>query len=125
MFLAGFIPFLVLGIYGDVIIMWVFGSDWEVTGQYVQILSPWFLVLFVLAPASAVFEVCLKQKIRFKLNIFTLIVRLAVLSISYLMTHDVMAILTAFVIANVVIEIFIAGVSLFLSIDHDRKIRVQ
>jgi len=58
----------------DVFIL-IFGSKWAEAGIYVQILSPWFIILFIASPLSSLFSVFQKQEQLLVLNIFIFLTR--------------------------------------------------
>ena len=58
----GLFPMLLIMTTGANIFSVVFGSRWTEAGVYAQILSPWFLFVFVGSPISALFTILEKQE---------------------------------------------------------------
>jgi len=52
--IIGFIFFLPIIIYGEVIFGFIFGPNWAEAGKYASILSPWLFFTFVISPISSV-----------------------------------------------------------------------
>lgn len=83
LFIIGFIPISIVGVYGDYIFTFVFGTNWTIAGQYAQILSIWIFFVFVMSPLSTLFITLEKQKIFFIFNISILIARILAFLIGY------------------------------------------
>jgi len=61
LFLIGVVPFTIIAIFGSDIFSLVFGEQWSESGEYLQILSPWFLFLFINRPSMMVFRIYKKN----------------------------------------------------------------
>lgn len=55
LFGIAFLPCLILYLYGTEIIVFVFGTEWEVTGKIAEIIAPLILLNFVSAPTGKLF----------------------------------------------------------------------
>ncbi|MEP6391037.1 MAG: oligosaccharide flippase family protein [Halioglobus sp.] len=53
MALTGFLPYLIVAIWGPKLFAFVFGSDWAIAGEYAQWLSAWLFLQYVNKPAVA------------------------------------------------------------------------
>jgi lipopolysaccharide exporter len=62
LFIAGNFPFLVLGISGDVLTSFVFGSTWLKAGIYMQILSPYIFFTYMTSLSLSVMVIMRKQQ---------------------------------------------------------------
>lgn len=102
--LLGFVPFIILSVWGKLIFVVIFGSNWEMAGAFVQIMSPWFLFILLSAPANVVFEVFQKQDIKLVLNICRTIFRVASLCVGYYFFGNPTKVLLFFSCTNVVFE---------------------
>jgi len=67
------IPFF---IYIDDIFAYIFGSEWRIAGEYVQILSPWILFVFIVSPFATIPHIYNEQKKAFVLEIMYSLVRI-------------------------------------------------
>lgn len=105
LFLLGLLPFGLLITYGKILFDFVFGLEWETAGYYVQILSPWFFLLFVSGPSNIIYEVCQKQDLKLIISVSKLILRVLALACGYFLIKSVAGILMIFCVVNVVIEI--------------------
>lgn len=56
--------FITLFLFGEQIFSFVFGEAWSVAGEFVEILSPLFLIRFVARPLSSLMIVFQKQKLQ-------------------------------------------------------------
>lgn len=63
--LTGLPVFIILGLFGQDIFSFIFGSEWKVAGLYAQILSPMFFLKFTVFPLLSSFNVSDKLKIDF------------------------------------------------------------
>lgn len=75
------IPFLIIVIFAPSVFAFIFGEEWREAGVYTQILSPWLLMVFMVATVSYIPSLYLKQKQAFMLEVVYVISRLIVLSI--------------------------------------------
>lgn len=66
----GFLMFLGILFLSPSLIRLVFGSDWATSGRYAQILSPYFLMSFVVSPLSYMFFIAGKQREDFLLHAY-------------------------------------------------------
>ena len=61
--LIGALPFAVLTVFGDKILIWFLGEKWHTAGTYTKCLSPWLYLVFIYSPLSNVYNSLRKQKI--------------------------------------------------------------
>ncbi|MEQ8523961.1 lipopolysaccharide biosynthesis protein [Gracilimonas sp.] len=52
LFLLAIIPFSLLTVFGPQIFEFVFGQEWFISGQFVQILAPFLFVVFLISPLT-------------------------------------------------------------------------
>jgi O-antigen/teichoic acid export membrane protein len=77
--LVGFIPFLVIAVYGADIFAFVFGEQWRSAGVMAQILSPAFFLNFLVNPLSYTFYIVQKQNLNLAFSLsFLVLMTLAV-----------------------------------------------
>lgn len=102
---TGAVPFLVVWLYGQTMLTLLLGERWSVAGQYLEIMAPWLLSVWVAAPCNAVFVVLREQAFFLVRQTALTVARIAALSVTYVLTRDPEWTLGAFaamaVVANV------------------------
>lgn len=58
----GFAPFLMLAVIAPELFMLVFGPEWEESGTFVQLMTPWLLASFVVSPLTTLTVVMERQR---------------------------------------------------------------
>lgn len=119
---SGFLPFLILGLYGDVMVSYIFGNSWYEAGQYIRILSPWFFMLFVLSPVKSIYEVYERQDVRLYFNLTSAILRVSSIFVAYHLTGSVYMVLLAFVVVNIIMDIMLGYVGWKMVCKHDKTL---
>lgn len=72
----GIIPFGLLYLYGQGIIVMLLGDTWMTAGTYAEKLAPWFFTMWITMPSSALYIVLRRQQIWLRIQIFVMIVRI-------------------------------------------------
>ena len=62
LFIAGFPVFLILFIFAIPVFTFVFGEQWQVSGEIARILMPWLFLNFMASPVSSIAIIMNKQK---------------------------------------------------------------
>lgn len=73
LFVIGIIPFLIIGIFGPEIFSFVFGAKWCEAGEYVQILAPFFLLMFAVSPLTTALVISEKQELILMIQLLYLV----------------------------------------------------
>lgn len=108
---AGVIPFTVIWLYGQPLLGGLLGERWLEAGRYLEIMAPWLLMMWVMAPSNPVFVVLRKQNIWLILQTGLTILRLGAFGLAYLVEAGPEWTLQAFVVATVagnIVTIFVA-----------------
>lgn len=71
--------FSVVGLLGPTLFTWVFGSSWEVSGQYAQYLAPWLALSLISSPLSTFVFAKEEQGKAFGITVYETTLRLSVL----------------------------------------------
>lgn len=124
LFLIGIGPCIILLFFGRQIITFVFGAEWDMAGIFVQIMAPWFIFLFVIAPAAMVFEVCHRQQVKFRINISTTVLSIMALWWFYSLGQPLEIVLGAFVGVNSVMSIIQLVMAFRVARQHDSRLAV-
>src|SRR5690606_24723229 len=109
--ILGFLPFLIISMYGSQIFSLVFGGEWGKAGEYAAWLSFWFFFVFINGPCIKVIPILRLQKLHLSFTILTLVVRVVGLVAMYYVTKDdVMAVMAFSMIAlagNVALMLYV------------------
>lgn len=82
--LMSIIPFTAVFFFGEEMFAFVFGDAWRGAGTYAEIMTPWFMVNFIISPVSTLPLILRRQKDFFKIAIFGTIMMIATITIPYL-----------------------------------------
>lgn len=80
--ILGFVPFIILFIWGPSLFAFVFGSNWLEAGIYARILSIYVYSNLVFSPISRVFEVFEKQRAKMFIDITSLILVILIFTLA-------------------------------------------
>jgi O-antigen/teichoic acid export membrane protein len=100
LFVIGFIPMLIILIFGKHLFVLIFGKNWEMAGIMSQILSPWLLLAFCLAPVSQAITIVDQNKAALLLQVAILIIRAVTLTISCVLFKNILIIILIFSVIN-------------------------
>lgn len=111
----GVIPFLIVILFGPWLFSFVFGSDWEIAGEYARWIALWSFFGFINRPSVQSLPVLKAQRFHLFYTIFMLVVRIGALSIGYFaFASDVIAI-ALFGIAGALLNAGLITITLFIS----------
>lgn len=82
------IPFSILIASSDIVFGFIFGKEWREAGEYVQVLSLWFLFVFISSPLSMLLMTLEKQKQNLYFNIIMFLSRILVIFIGGLLFYN-------------------------------------
>ncbi|MBA3562429.1 MAG: oligosaccharide flippase family protein [Gammaproteobacteria bacterium] len=116
--LLGAGPLAVLWFSGQPLATWLLGERWSEAGRYLEIISPWLFMIWVTAPSNPVFIVLRKQRVWLHLQLATTVFRMSTFGIAFGLEASPEWTLGAFVIATVIGNVVIIGVSLLLITRH-------
>lgn len=102
--LISILPFLVLMLFGPEIFAFVFGKEWAVSGEFVQILSPYLFLVFILSPLMYIPLVMNKHGLSFGFEIVLTVSRVSGLIVGGLM-GDVFLALSFYVGFSILIQL--------------------
>lgn len=75
-------PLLAIGIVSPFIFGFLFGEPWKRSGELVTLMTPWFLLHFLVSPMSPALQVIGRQKTAFALQLFGLILRMGMVVVA-------------------------------------------
>ncbi|KPP96408.1 MAG: Membrane protein involved in the export of O-antigen and teichoic acid [Bacteroidetes bacterium HLUCCA01] len=76
---VGVVPFVILFFVSPALFSWFLGPDYRVTGEFVQILTPFIFLVFVMTPLNFIPLMLGEQKKAFFLDVLYLLLRLGAL----------------------------------------------
>lgn len=79
-FLLAILPFILLEVFAPQLFAFIFGNEWREAGNYLRILAPWLLLVFLVSPLSFLPELFFKQKKAMIIDFVYLVLRIAALS---------------------------------------------
>lgn len=89
----GIIPFGLVVLFGPFLFSFVFGSDWEIAGEYARWIALWSYFGFMNRPSVSALPVLNAQRFHLFYTILMLIVRLSVVALSYyVFSSDIIAV---------------------------------
>ena len=77
--LLGVVPFIVFWSSGEELFSFVLGGRWSTAGRYIEIMAPYFAVMFVGAPFAAAMSAMRRQRVWFWLELCTAVSRLGII----------------------------------------------
>lgn len=108
LFYIGVIPFSVAMVFGDLLMCWIFGAEWQQSGVYVQYLSPWLMFVLIGSPLSRLFTVLEKQREGLWFNVVLLIIRFLGLAIGAFIFNSADIAVKLFAISGAIYWIFLS-----------------
>ena len=103
--LIGVLPMLVLFAQGEVILSFILGDAWAISGKIAQMLSIWVVLLMSSSSLSNIPAILNRQEVSFYYNTVAISVRVLSLVAGYLLFEDFMVSVLLFALSN----IFLAG----------------
>lgn len=111
----GVIPFAVLAFFSRFFFGVIFGANWETAGLYIQIMAPWFFLLFIGSPANVIYEVCQKQELKLFLNLTQALCRCLAIIVGYFRFNNPIYVLILLMAVNTIFEIVIITLSILIT----------
>lgn len=102
---VGFFPFLILFFVSPQLFPWLLGEGWEMTGKFVQILTPFIFFVFVATPMNFIPLMLNRQRKAFIIDLIYLLLRLAALGIG-IWQQDVMLALMLYAAVGVAVNLY-------------------
>jgi lipopolysaccharide exporter len=91
----GVLPFLLIGVISPFLFAFVFGAEWETSGQYAQIIVAWTLLGFINPPATATIYILGLQKFSLKYELLMVVFRILSIYLSFLFfKNDVITVIS-------------------------------
>lgn len=118
---VGIIPFGMIIIFGPWLFEFVFGSGWNVAGDYARWIALTSFAVFINKPAVKSMPVLSAQKIHLIYTIVIIIIRTLALLVGFLVFNSDIVAIALFGISSVILNIFLLFITLYLSKKFDLK----
>ncbi len=127
--LLSLIPFGVIYFFGEPIFAFVFGAEWELSGEISEVLAPWLMINFIASPLSFVPIVIGRQAVFFWLGLAGTIIQVVGFSVlPIFVTDGTLEIIDVFRIVSIAMAIFLIFVvvyNMFLTRQSDMQRRIS
>lgn len=112
---VGFLPYVIVFIFGPWLFSFVFGADWVTAGEYARWIALWMFFLFINQPSVKALPVMAAQAFHLRFTIVTLVTRTGLLAIGYfIFSSDTIAV-ALFGVSGAVLNIFLIIITLRIS----------
>ena len=108
---AGVVPLLLILFLGEDVTAWLLGEDWRPAGRLVEILAPWFFMIWLTMPSSALLLVLRKQRLWMGLQSLLALARLGAFAAAAALSFDLEQTVGAFVIASISVNLLVIVLS--------------
>ncbi len=122
LFVAGLIPFTVLGLYAEDLFRLFLGDRWGTAGAYTSVLVMWIFAGFVAVPSQVVFVTYRQQARWLRFQIALLLLRVGVFVVGYLLGIEALPLIALFAVTGGLFNVFIMFIAYGIIIqgrDHD------
>jgi O-antigen/teichoic acid export membrane protein len=116
--LIGLPVLLVLWNFGQPLATWFLGERWLEAGRYIEIASPWFFMIFVMASCKSVYVVLRKQRLFLTVQIVHTVFRISAFGVAWLMSFSPEETLQGFVLMTVLGNLVTMSVAFSLIKSH-------
>lgn len=99
--LMGLVPFGFIAIFGDAVLPWIFGSEWQLAGNYSQWIALWMVAVLCTGPAIAAMPALRIQSVLLVYEIIVTVARVCALYLGQLNGDDIFAI-ALFSLVNII-----------------------
>lgn len=93
---TGIIPYSVVIAFGPTLFGWVFGDNWSMAGEFARWMAIMLFFAFINRPTAAILNVLERHKTFLVYELLSLVIRLVVIALTYIMTHDALLTIIAF-----------------------------
>lgn len=98
--LLGAPPFTILGLFGGPVTAFVLGEPWRSAGEFLEVMAPWLLSVWLVSPCNAVFIVLRRQRLWLFGQILLTAIKLLAFVLAYTLAFSALDALKAFVFAS-------------------------
>ncbi len=122
--ITGFIPLVLLYLIAPDLFSIVFGEKWLKAGEYVKLLTPWLLLVFIGSPLSNIIFVINKQKQNLFFHFILFVGRILALFIGYKLNSDYIAVLLFSLVSFLIWLIFLIWLLKLMSINFKDVLKI-
>ncbi|MEI3611399.1 lipopolysaccharide biosynthesis protein [Pseudogracilibacillus sp. SO30301A] len=113
--IVGIIPFGVVMLFGPFLFSLVFGSDWEMAGEYARWISIWSYFAFMNRPSVRTLPVLNAQKFHLIWTILWTALRIGLLAFTYYLSKDDLLSIAVFCISGTISNALLISITIRLS----------
>ena len=117
--LTGAPIFLFMFFFAEELFGWLLGARWSTAGRVVEILAPYFFVVWLGSFTATVFETLRLNKLRLKIHVGNLLIRIGVFVGCGIAEYDFERTLWIFVVTSCVYQFMIYTVAAKAAANHD------
>lgn len=103
--IIGIVPTLFLFLFGKECFTFIFGENWKITGQIIEILIFMFYAQFIISPVSTILGIQNKNEYGVMFNVIFIISRLLSLLVGVYLLHTFIKTLILFCIVDIIIRL--------------------
>ncbi len=92
LFIFGIFPFAAVAVFGVPVFTFIFGPQWHEAGRFMQVMLPWFFVIFLSSPLSFLPDMLSRQKKAMWLDINKFVLRILALALGVLINNIYLAV---------------------------------
>jgi O-antigen/teichoic acid export membrane protein len=118
---VGFLPFFIVIAFGPWLFSFVFGAEWRDAGEYARWIALWMYFMFMNSPCNKTIPILKVQGLYLFFTVFTILIRLAGLTVGYLVFSSDLVAIAIFGASGAVINIALISIVLVLSKRFDQK----
>lgn len=96
-------PFLVLGLMGPSLFSFFFGTTWNESGAYVQVLVIMYFMQFISTPFNSIFLIYQRQDIELRINVISVVLNTMILVVGGFLHIDIFLIIGLYSVLNALI----------------------
>lgn len=122
LFALGFIPFLILAIFGEELFGFVLGEKWSQAGIYASMLVPWLYSMFILSPSATNYIILEKQGLYLRTQIYIGVLGAVVFLIGHMLRASPEELLLYFSVVAMLANILLFVVTMKITIKADHSL---
>lgn len=118
----GIVPYGTVVVFGPTLFSFVFGSDWQIAGEYARWIALWSFSSFIFQPAVRALPVLMAQKFHLIYTVISLVIRILMLAIGYYVFSSDLTAIGMFGISSGLLNVGLIITTLFISKKFDEII---
>lgn len=121
--IVGIVPYGVVFLFGPWLFGLIFGSDWVIAGEYARWISLWMYFMFINQPSVRALPVMSAQSFHLRFTFFTLVTRISLLALGYLVFQSDLVAIALFGISGAILNLVLILLTLKRSVKFSEGIK--